>query len=221
MSRPQERQSKAGIWNQKFFNAGRLTVIAKCNFFPHTSASSRISVTAAPATMSAQELPMMMTMAVSMEVEKIGNSGTSSDAARIMQMLKHYAPYPNNMAKVLVAIKNLCSREDAWVVGLLLKYNFAPIMAEALRSHNTNGHLISRACEVVSTVSHIAGEQAVNALVTEGTVVALCRFGLMAMCIPAPCCAASFCRTPQSLTKHFCCAVPSSMLHVYYHTQLS
>eukprot|EP00750_Incisomonas_marina_P020010 INCI3672.8.p1 GENE.INCI3672.8~~INCI3672.8.p1 ORF type:complete len:573 (+),score=87.98 INCI3672.8:174-1892(+) len=119
------------------------------------------------------ELPLMMTLEVSVEVEKIGHSGSTGQIPRIMQILEHYAAYPNNMTKVLVAIKNMCLREDSWVVRVFLKSRFPQVIAKAIVAHSSNGSFISRACEVISAVSHIVKEPAVSAFVDEGVLTGL------------------------------------------------
>lgn len=118
----------------------------------------------------------MMTLEVSMEVEKIGHSGSTGQIPRIMQILEHYAAYPNNMTKVLVAIKNMCLREDSWVVRVFLKSSFPQIIAKAIVDHSSNGSFISRTCEVISAVSHIVKEPAVSAFAAEGVLTGLLRF---------------------------------------------
>lgn len=93
-----------------------------------------------------------------------------------MQILEHYAAYPNNMTKVLVAIKNMCLREDSWVVRVFLKSSFPQIIAKAIVDHSSNGSFISRTCEVISAVSHIVKEPAVSAFAAEGVLTGLLRF---------------------------------------------
>jgi hypothetical protein len=120
-----------------------------------------------------EDLPIMLTQAVSVEVERIGNKGSSSQIPRIMRILEHYAAYANNMAKVLIAIKNMCMREDGWVVRLYLQRELPRVIAAALRAHSSNGNFVARACEVVSAVSHVVRTDAVAAFTAQGTVEAL------------------------------------------------
>ncbi len=127
-----------------------------------------------PGAMAATEdLPLMLTQAVSVEVERIGNKGSSGQIPRIMRILEHYAAYANNMAKVLVAIKNMCVREDSWVVRLYLQRQLPRVIAAALRAHPANGNFVARACEVISAVSHVVRIDAVTAFTAHGTVEAL------------------------------------------------
>ena len=119
------------------------------------------------------DLPLLMTMAVSMEVEKIGHTGGSSDISRLMKFLKHYTKYPNNMAKVLVAVKTMCMRVEPWVVRLFLQYKFPGIVAEGLRLHKGVGNLVSRACEAISAIAHVTKGAGVKQFMEEGVATAL------------------------------------------------
>lgn len=122
------------------------------------------------------DLPPVFTLAVSVEVERIGNKGSSGDIARIITIFSKYDAYSNNLAKILLAIKNMCVREGAWIARMYLQYKMSQIIVNSLKKHSGSPNFVSRACEVISTFCYLLKKSAADELTENGIVTALTEY---------------------------------------------